>query len=128
MISSRRSSSLLFVVALVLALFACVSACPAPKDNPAHFDLAAGAPVFTKADSQISVHAGDMFIIELPSNPTTGFTWMLAGDSVPDGLELLGCKYTRAATAPRIVGSGGIDSFAFKAARRTTHTGMRAQC
>jgi predicted secreted protein len=44
------------------------------------------------------------------------YTWLLANDSVPAGLELLGCKYERAPVPSRsMVGSGGWDQFAFRA-------------
>ena len=57
------------------------------------------------------------FILKLDSNPTTGYTWMLEDDKTPAGLEFLGCRYTRTqAVGDRpLVGSGGIDSWAFKA-------------
>jgi len=115
----RRSSllALLVVASLCVLVPLRASACPAPKDNPPHFDDALGAPVYTKADKEITVSKGQAFIVRLDSNPTTGFTWMLKDDAAPEGLELLGCKYTRTAVSPRVIGSGGVDSFAFRAQR-----------
>lgn len=57
------------------------------------------------------------FVLKLDSNPTTGYTWMLEDDKTPAGLEFLGCRYTRTqAVGDRpLVGSGGIDSWAFRA-------------
>jgi len=91
---SRRGCVLLVAVVASLLLVSAVAGCPAPSDNPERFEEAVGAPVFTQDDHNISVAKGQTFIVRLDSNPTTGYTWMLRGDAAPEGLELLGCKYT----------------------------------
>ena len=43
--------------------------------------------VFTESDSQISVTAGETFIIKLVSNKSTGYSWsIMITDSNPDGV------------------------------------------
>jgi hypothetical protein len=93
-LSPRGCVLLVALVASLLLVSLCVAGCPAPSDNPERFEEAVGAPVFTKEDHNISVAKGQTFIVRLDSNPTTGYTWMLRGDAAPEGLELLGCKYT----------------------------------
>jgi predicted secreted protein len=47
---------------------------------------------------------------------------MLQDDQIPDGLEFLGCRYARAqAVGDRpLVGSGGADSWGFRAVNKGT--------
>jgi predicted secreted protein len=84
-----------------------------------------GIRVYTALDKQISVTSGEIFIVQLDSNQSTGFTWMIEGDVTPNGLELLGRKYTPTTVAPHTVGSGGHDSWTFKAVRHR-HTRLAA--
>jgi len=53
------------------------------------------------------------FRIVLPSNPTTGYSWMTKFD--PNYLQLVNSTYIAYPTRPGIVGSGGIQIFTFKA-------------
>ena len=62
--------------------------------------------------SQIKV--GDTFVIELDSNPTTGYSWSLA-KAEPNIVEKVSSVYQPRRTAERLVGSGGTEIWTFKA-------------
>ncbi|MBB6402977.1 protease inhibitor I42 family protein [Arthrobacter sp. AZCC_0090] len=67
----------------------------------------------------ITVKSGELFIIELPANPSTGYQWSVV--DVPHALELVEEHFTPAITGttaagvPAAVGSGGIHTFNFMA-------------
>lgn len=67
----------------------------------------------------ITVKLGELFVIELPANPSTGYQWSLV--EVPAALELVEEHYTPATTGttaagvPAAVGSGGTHAFNFMA-------------
>ncbi len=64
--------------------------------------------------SAINVKAGDTFVIKLESNPTTGYSWRLA-ELKPGIVEKVSNDYVQTKTEGRIVGSGGIEDWTFKA-------------
>lgn len=53
------------------------------------------------------------FKIALESNPTTGYSWEAKFD--PEYIKLVNSTYIAYQTNPRIVGSGGVEIFTFKA-------------
>ena len=67
----------------------------------------------------ITVRSGELFVIELPANPSTGYQWSVV--QVPDALELVeehvtpAITGTTAAGVPAAVGSGGLHTFNFMA-------------
>jgi inhibitor of cysteine peptidase len=63
----------------------------------------------------IDIGVGHEFIIELDSNPSTGFSWQASYDTTR--LELVGGEPTYEAdeTGEGIVGAGGTEFFRFKA-------------
>ena len=65
--------------------------------------------------SLLSLFSFQVFGIRIPSNPTTGYTWMLVEDNVPNGLELLGCRYKRHPPNGNgnrsLIGQGGDDTW-----------------
>ncbi|MFC1781457.1 protease inhibitor I42 family protein [Planctomycetota bacterium] len=66
--------------------------------------------------SMIETTVGDNFTIQLDSNPTTGYSWRLAG-TLPDMLELVGSDFVMAENKENIVGAGGVEHWTFKAIR-----------
>jgi inhibitor of cysteine peptidase len=65
---------------------------------------------YTRDHPSIGVKTGDQFVIELPSNPTTGYQWQPAFD--PAALGLLGRDFSLPGTA---MGGGGVERFCFEA-------------
>jgi inhibitor of cysteine peptidase len=64
------------------------------------------------ATQELEVKLGSQFVIELPSNRTTGYGWEAHYDETL--LELSASKYECSSERP---GSGGTESFIFKASR-----------
>ena len=65
----------------------------------------------------IETKAGETFMIKLESNPTTGYSWRLA--TLQSGIvEKVSNVYKSTKTQERIVGSGGIEEWTFKAAAK----------
>jgi predicted secreted protein len=60
----------------------------------------------------VRVFVGEQFAIDLDSNPSTGYQWVLVG-SLPPWLELVGTTYTP--TNPGMVGGGGVEKWTFRA-------------
>lgn len=64
----------------------------------------------------LSLQVGQQFILRLPSNPTTGFRWLLR-DSAPQVLQSLGPEvYTNPEDAG-LVGSAGVSTWRFQVAK-----------
>jgi inhibitor of cysteine peptidase len=73
---------------------------------------------YTEPSQVIKTGVGQEFIINLSSNPTTGFDWECT--SVYEWIQLLGKTYQADNTG--LIGSGGTDSFTFKAHGNGTAT------
>ena len=106
--------TVLLVSALVLAL--ALAACPAP--TPATPTVGPGVPqytpvVYTDQSKPITVSTGMQFIVELDSNPTTGFMWTATFDARV--LSQVSQDYRPDPATPGLVGSGGKDRFTFQA-------------
>jgi inhibitor of cysteine peptidase len=73
---------------------------------------------FTEPSQVIGVNVGQEFTISLTSNPTTGYDWEYT--SVYTWIQSLGKTYQ--ADSPVLMGSGGTDTFSFKANSKGTAT------
>ena len=78
---------------------------------------------YTQADTNIQAQVGETFVIQLASNPTTGYQWKMTpgGDA---GVNLEGSKYvqdTQTGTATA-VGVGGVENWTFSAVSAGTGT------
>ena len=62
----------------------------------------------------IAAKVGDTFVIKLESNATTGYSWRLA-ELKTGTVEKVSNVYEPAKTQGRLVGSGGIEVWTFKA-------------
>ncbi len=97
---------------LVSVIF--LAACTAPTPTPAPAIDPAGStmPALTDPSQLISVNAGDIFMIVVESNPSTGYHWEMI--SPEDGhLEIVSRDYT--ASEPVMPGSGGVEVWTLKA-------------
>jgi inhibitor of cysteine peptidase len=61
----------------------------------------------------LSLHVGQQFILRLPSNPTTGFRWLLR-DSAPQVLQSLGPEVFSNPEDAGLVGSAGVSTWRFQ--------------
>ncbi len=74
--------------------------------------------VHSDPNAPIVVERNDVFVIALESNPTTGYRWQVEFDS-----EMLALERQDFEPHGAGVGSGGVESFAFKALKSgETHT------
>ena len=72
--------------------------------------------VLTEADSanEVSLSAGEEFVVRLGSNPSTGYQWEIAEMSVPDIAEFQLRSYEDADNT-EVVGAAGFEVFTFEA-------------
>ncbi|MFN8401452.1 MAG: protease inhibitor I42 family protein [Anaerolineales bacterium] len=97
---------------LLLASALFLAACSTPTPTPAPVDPAGSSmPALTDPSQPITVNAGEVFMIVVESNPSTGYHWEVVGDL--SGVELVSREYT--AAEPVIPGSGGVEVWTFKA-------------
>jgi predicted secreted protein len=69
---------------------------------------------------KITVHRGRKIRLVLSSNPTTGYSWKING-KVPKGISLIGrMRYSPYSSKPDKPGSGGVQSWVFKARSHRT--------
>lgn len=98
---------------LLLASVIFLAACAAPTPEPAPVDPASSSmPALTDPAQPITVNAGEIFMIVVESNPSTGYHWEVVGEL--SGVELVSREYT--AAEPVIPGSSGVEVWTFKAA------------
>lgn len=99
---------LLLVAAFVL------SACAAPAtETPLPVVDPAGStmPALTDPAQSISVKTGEIFMIVVETNPSTGYHWETIGEL--NGVEVVSREYT--ASEPVMPGSGGVEVWTLKA-------------
>lgn len=97
---------------LLLASVIFLAACATPTPEPAPVDPASSSmPALTDPAQPITVNAGEIFMIVVESNPSTGYHWEVVGEL--SGVELISREYT--AAEPVIPGSGGVEVWTFKA-------------
>jgi len=69
---------------------------------------------YTDPEEQINTKVNGQFIVELVSNPSTGFSWQAEYDTAV--IELIEQTYeANKNTGEGIIGAGGVDLFKFKA-------------
>jgi inhibitor of cysteine peptidase len=99
------------VVAIVLAtcLAVALSACGGSGGE--------GATTLTAADSgtTIDVPAGREIVVELESNPSTGYTWQLQKGLDTAVVEQVSQRYEQDEGTENMVGAGGTDTWTFRA-------------
>lgn len=61
----------------------------------------------------LSLHVGHQFILRLPSNPTTGFRWLIR-DSATQVLQSLGPEVYSNPEDAGLVGSAGVSTWRFQ--------------
>ena len=83
---------------------------------PIHSALHASELTLTEKDTgkEVVLRKGDLLTVELPSNPTTGYSWSTVS-SGQSHLALVSTAYLAAEKSKGIVGSGGVATWTFKA-------------
>ncbi|KPB73230.1 protease inhibitor I42 family protein [Pseudomonas cannabina] len=92
-----------FVAPLSLAL---LTACAQTPRNIVSID--------TQSDCPLTLKPGQTLILTLPSNPTTGFRWLIQNPA-PTVLHSLGPEVYANAESKEMVGSGGQSVWRYKA-------------
>lgn len=87
---------------------------------PQHFTTSSNAKTppattITEQDNgrDIDLNAGDILIVKLPSNPSTGYNWLVAGEPAP--LKLQKSAFHNKASSAKTVGAAGITALQFTA-------------
>lgn len=77
------------------------------------------ASTYTGGDNgkTITVGNGEMFMVKLEENPTTGYSWNL---TVGNGLQIVSDRYVPNMTSASIVGSGGYHEWTIRAVSNGT--------
>lgn len=86
--------------------------------------LFVGCQTPTKVEKQTcnySITLNKEFIVELPSNPSTGYSWHWANASSSAKIQKTNDSFTSTAS-PNIVGAGGIQKIRFKGVKRGFET------
>lgn len=87
-----------------------------PTPPPAPVPIQTLAPiagnVFTNPATVINVHSGQSFVIALPSNRTTGYSWTLITDG---GVTVQPFGSTYFAPVSKAMGAGGTELWIFRA-------------
>ncbi|MBX9764913.1 MAG: protease inhibitor I42 family protein [Pseudomonadaceae bacterium] len=89
----------------LLSLAALLSAC-AQKPNSVTLDQK------HQSKCPLELHVGQQFNLRLPSNPTTGFRWLMR-DAAPQVLKSLGPEVYSNPEDTGLVGSSGISTWRF---------------
>ncbi|MCZ7528184.1 MAG: protease inhibitor I42 family protein [Acidimicrobiia bacterium] len=74
-----------------------------------------GVVVITEADSAVTLEPGQELVIELESNPTTGYSWSLTTPPDDRILSYVESTYEPFETHEDLVGSGGTERLRFRA-------------
>ena len=65
---------------------------------------------------EVTLAVGDLVVVTLESNPTTGYAWSLADDGDADIIAVAGNEFVAPeASDPPLVGQGGVEVWAFQA-------------
>ena len=82
----------------------------------------ANGKTYTITNTKISAKVGDVFVIQLASNATTGFQWGIAGSLNPAVVTKVSQKYVAGANPKGMAGVGGVEKWTFKAVGAGTAT------
>jgi len=63
----------------------------------------------------VTLAVGDLLVVTLESNPTTGYAWSLAGAVEDDAIAFAGNDFIAPESAEPMVGQGGVEVWAFRA-------------
>ena len=104
-----RAVLLLLAIAIGFSSAAAQHAKAGPNAKPAP------AITLTEQDNgrDIDLNAGETLIVRLPSNPSTGYNWIVAGE--PSPLELQKSTFQKKSSNSKVVGASGTSVFRLSA-------------
>lgn len=70
---------------------------------------------FDDKGKSFELEKGDRINIKLESNPTTGYSWILGGETDTSVVSLFDSKFVQTEKEEELVGAGGYEIFTFKA-------------
>ncbi len=70
---------------------------------------------FDDKGKSFELEKGDRINIKLESNPTTGYEWILSGETDTAIVSLFDSKFLQTKKEEKLVGAGGYEIFTFKA-------------
>jgi len=82
----------------------------------------ANGKTYTIKNTKINAKVGDVFVIQLESNVTTGYQWGIAGTLNPAVVKKVSSKYVVGANPKGLAGVGGVEKWTFKAVGAGTAT------
>ena len=82
----------------------------------------ANGKTYTITNNKISAKVGDVFVIQLESNATTGFQRGIAGSLNPAVVKKVSSTYVAGANPKGLAGVGGVEKWTFKAVGAGTAT------
>lgn len=74
-----------------------------------------GPKTYGKSDTNITAVAGEQFVIQLDSNPTTGYEWSTTKPLDTAVVKKVQSQYIPDKVAKGVVGSGGVEKWTFEA-------------
>lgn len=95
-----------------LSVVACLALLSACAQTPTSVTLEQSQ----QSKCPLSLHVGQQFILRLPSNPTTGFRWLMR-DSATQVLQSLGPEVYSNPEDAGLVGSAGVSTWRFQVAK-----------
>jgi predicted secreted protein len=116
---ARRATAL---VGIVLAVALVLGACSDGDDDstPSKRPVCADCPTYGETDTSITATAGERFVIELESNVTTGYAWVVQSNADPSVVKKTASQYLGPENGP--VGAGGTQRLVFEARSSGTTT------
>jgi inhibitor of cysteine peptidase len=81
-----------------------------------------GPKTYGKSDTKIAAKAGEEFVIQLDSNPTTGYEWGLTKALDTAVVKKVSSQYIPNKVAKGVVGSGGVEKWTFQGVAKGTTT------
>jgi inhibitor of cysteine peptidase len=110
----------LFIAGILLCLSALLPGCV--RNTAAVSPTSSQIQVNEDFNKPLEINEGETFSIMLSANPTTGYQWTLKNPLDPTKLKLMHSQYQATATAVHIVGSGGKETWTFKALHKGNAT------
>jgi predicted secreted protein len=116
-----KTRVVIFGAIAALAVFA--GACSAAMGNPKQTVIAVGYDEFSQGRNitkQVTISEGNDLVVNLASNPTTGFSWTQAAIGAPSILTQVDSRYV--APEAGVIGAAGTQVLSLRASGKGTTT------